>query len=431
MKALLRILLCGLTIDLFFFSSVFNFTRGVNSKLILAVLGLALFIYNSFKSKSLNVSRQMILLTILAAGVSLASLFAMVYNNTGDDAYLTYAISMLVWLSAAYLVICVIKAAYGDISVERIANYIIAITVIQCTIAILAYLYVPVNGFVKALVPGTGWLDSIDRMYGLGETTALDTGGIRYSIACIFCAYMLVKSEKDGKSLAPWYLFALFFIIIIGNMIARTTSIGSVLALVYIFLYLFPGNTISVSKLRTAIWMMIIILIMVIISVWLYDSNELIHKNLRFAFEGFFNLVEEGEWRVNSNDKLRTMYIWPDNLKTWLIGDGYFSNPAGDLNYLGDLTEGYYMNTDVGYLRFIYYFGLLGLSFFSFMILFAGKICRMRFPENNWLFVIFTLLNFIIWFKVSTDCFFILAVFIAMGYVRSLDIEYEKNVPSL
>ena len=431
MKALLRILLCGITIDLFFFSSVFNFTRGINSKLILAVLGLALFIYNSFKNKSLNVSRQMILLTILAAGVSLASLFAMVYNNTGDDAYLTYVISMLVWLSAAYLVVCVIKSAYGEVSVELIANYIIVITVLQCTIAILAYLYVPVNGFVKALVPGTGWLDSIDRMYGLGETTALDTGGIRYSIACIFCAYMLVSSEKSGKSMAPWYLFSLFYIVIIGNMIARTTSIGSILALVYILLYLFPGNTISVSKLKTALWMMIIILIMVFISIWLYDSNELIHKNLRFAFEGFFNLVEEGEWRVNSNDKLKTMYIWPDNLKTWLIGDGYFSNPAGDLNYLGDLTEGYYMNTDVGYLRFIYYFGLLGLSFFSFTILFAGKICRMRFPEHSWLFVIFTLLNFIIWFKVSTDCFFILAVFIAMGYIRRLEEESEEPVSLL
>lgn len=423
MKSFFRILFCALIVDFFFFSSIFTFTGGVNTKLILGVLGLATFVVKSIRSGSVSVSRQMVVLTVLAAGVSLASYISMVYNNTGDDAYLTYVISMLVWLAAAYMMVEVLKFAYGKVSVELIADFIIAVSFIQCAIAILGNMYVPVNNMIKAVFPGTGWLDSVNRMYGIGDTTALDTGGIRYSIACVLCAHMLVKTGKDRKALIPWYIFAYVFITIVGNMIARTTTVGAVIALVYLFLHLGSSTNVSYAKLRTFGWLVAIIAIMVVASIWLYNTNEVIHKNLRFAFEGFFSLVETGEWNVSSNDKLLSMYVWPDNPKTWIIGDGYFNNPYWDPNYMGEMTDGYYMNTDVGYLRFIYYFGLVGLSIFSIMILYAGNMCLKRFKDNWLLILILILIHFIVWLKVATDCFFILGVFIAMSYIR----DYEDK----
>ncbi len=418
MKNLFKILFCILIVDLYFFSSVFTFTRGVNSKLILGVLGLVTFVIHSAKVKKMSVSKQMIVLTLLAVGVSLASLFSMNYNNTGDDAYFTYVISMLVWLAAAYMVAVSINYAYGKLSIELIADFIIAVSVIQCTIAILGELFVPVNNFIKLLVPGTTWLDSVDRMYGLGENTALDTGGIRYAIACILCAHMLVKTGEERRKWQLWYLFAYVYITIIGNMIARTTSVGSVIALVYLLGHLFSGTKVSVTKLRVFGLMTFLFALMFGVSVWLYNTNDVFQRNLRFGFEGFINLVETGEWHVTSNDKLRSMYVFPDNPKTWFIGDGYFNNPDGDPNYIGDITDGYYMNTDVGYLRFIFYFGIVGLSIFSLLILYAGLICHTRNPGDGLLFSILVLLNFIVWFKVATDCFFILAVFIALAYIK-------------
>ena len=76
----------------------------------------------------------------------------------------------------------------------------------------------------------------------------------------------------------------------------------------------------------------------------LYNSDPKFYNRTRFAFEGFFSLVEDGYWHTGSNDKLATMYVFPDNPETWLIGDGYFGNPADDLNYIGENTEGYYKN---------------------------------------------------------------------------------------
>ena len=428
MKGFFKILFCALIVDFFYFSSPLVFTRGVNTKLILSVFGLATFIIFNIRRKEFRVSREMVLLTVLATGVSLASYLAMTINNTRDNTYLTYVVSMLVWLAAAYMMIRVLHAAHGKVTIEVVANYIIALSVIQCTIAILGNMFESVNLFIKMVYPGTGWLDSVNRMYGIGDTTALDTGGIRYSIACIFCSYMLVKTQGKRDGLIPWYLFAYMYITVIGNMIARTTTVGSVIALVYILIYTFSSSKVSYSKIKIMGWMVAVLTLIVTISTWLYNTNDIFHSNLRFAFEGFFSLVETGEWHVGSNDVLMDMYVFPDNPTTWIIGDGYFNNPYADPNFLGEITEGYYMNTDVGYLRFLFYFGAIGLITFSVMILYAGKVCRMKYPEDTFLMIIFTGLNFIIWLKVATDCFFILGVFIAMAYVRDF-MDAPEEIP--
>lgn len=38
-----------------------------------------------------------------------------------------------------------------------------------------------------------------------------------------------------------------------------------------------------------------------------------------------------------------------------MIGDGYFENPRTDPYYIGYQWKGFYMGTDVGYLRFLFF----------------------------------------------------------------------------
>ena len=123
------------------------------------------------------------------------------------------------------------------------------------------------------------------------------------------------------------------------------------------------------------------------------------------------------------------MYIFPDNLKTWFIGDGYFDNPYysdSEPYYVGPKMGGYYMGTDVGYLRFIYYFGLIGLFVFSTFMLKIGQILMNRFHEERVMFLIIILLNFIVWFKVSTDLFVIYALFLMIP--KNKDEEIDKRL---
>lgn len=147
----------------------------------------------------------------------------------------------------------------------------------------------------------------------------------------------------------------------------------------------------------------------------LYHEDVTFHKNIRFAFEGFFSLAETGKWEVQSNEILKDMFIFPDNWKTWIIGDGYFNSIDPYYVSRRDFKYGYYMGTDVGYLRFIYYFGVIGLAAFSWFFCAVTAVCRKRFPRYAMFFGFLLLLNFLVWFKVSTDIFVVFAPFLCLA----------------
>lgn len=120
------------------------------------------------------------------------------------------------------------------------------------------------------------------------------------------------------------------------------------------------------------------------------------------------------------------MYVFPETLKTWIIGDGYFLNPSDiDSYYTGKIYGGYYMGTDVGYLRFIFYFGLIGLIAFSIFIYKTYRICYQRFPYMKDLFFMILLINFIVWFKVSTDIFLVFALFLMVDKTDNEKMEKQ------
>jgi hypothetical protein len=120
------------------------------------------------------------------------------------------------------------------------------------------------------------------------------------------------------------------------------------------------------------------------------------------------------------------MIVFPDNVKTWIIGDGYFHGPSEtDPYYVGPTMVDFYMGTDVGYLRFIFYFGIIGLIAFMFFFFKCGQECAKKFHKYSILFSLFVILNYIIWFKVSTDIFLVFAIFLCIS--KEDNDAYEKR----
>lgn len=415
-----KVLFCFIIVDFFFFSTLLSFTGSYNTKELMAVVGIFLFIFDMSRQRQFALSNEFLGLLAYSGLLSMAALFSAIVHNTQERTYTTFFISMLVWLSSAYVAVKCIKGTHGKLSIELVGKYIVAITVVQGLIAVIADNYVPLDNFIMNNVPGLAWTKSEGRLYGFGTTAALDSGGLRFAIASVLCAHNIKSAVQQEKPRGlPVYVLAFLIITVTGNMIARTTLVGSIIGLAYLLIYISPFR----SKLTTAtfkawIWIIMESLAIVIIVTSLYNSDPNFYRRTRFAFEGFFSLAEEGHWQTGSNDALLSMYIFPDNAETWLIGDGYFIVPGSDPNYMGTATEGYYMGTDVGYLRFIFFFGLLGLAIYSMFIIYAGRTCIRMHPGNTLLFLLLTAMNFIVWLKVATDCFFILALFICLGYVR-------------
>jgi hypothetical protein len=82
---------------------------------------------------------------------------------------------------------------------------------------------------------------------------------------------------------------------------------------------------------------------------------------------------------------------------------------------MGPRFGGYYMATDVGYLRFIFYFGVIGLALFIAFFCKSTQICIRRFIEYKMFFLMLVAVNFIVWFKVATDIFLVFALFLCIN----------------
>lgn len=433
----IKMLIAGIAVSFYFFPFEFTFLPGVNTKMAMAGVGLILYMMDLAKGRVGQLNKDGFQIAVVAALVSLCGLFSVIWNNTNDYTYATYIVSMFVWLGGAYTALKIVKWLHGYVSVELVANYLIGVCVGQCVIALIIDSVPAFKILVDAYVVGFDFVDvkSIDeagRLYGIGA--GLDVAGTRFSAVLVIIAFMIQHLSDSRYERYMWvYLSAFLFISVVGNMMARTTTVGVAVALVY-WMFSSGIHKMALAKSNVRVWkyLLLSLLVFVPIVVYLYNVNKDFHDNIRFAFEGFFSIAETGKWETNSNNILKNMIVFPDNFKTWMIGDGYIENPyRRDPYYVGPNYGGYYMGTDIGYLRFIFYFGIIGLITFIIYFFKVAKTCVERFPKYAAMFWLILAINMIVWLKVATDIFLVFAIFLCISKEDNdaYEKQYENSIP--
>ena len=143
---------------------------------------------------------------------------------------------------------------------------------------------------------------------------------------------------------------------------------------------------------------------------------------LIWAFELFFNWFEYGEITSDSTEQLQGMYIWPDSLSTYLIGDGLYN-----------LSDGYYMGTDVGYLRLLYYGGIpIIAAFFFYPIWIIYKTMKLGISptlSNLLLIIFFYVLLLNIKGLIDLNFVFIL-IYMIIYYQKRLQMQHYNQAVS-
>lgn len=431
MSHLFLVLLTGILTSLYLFPFEFIFLPNVNTKMVMAAIGLIALFFQLGKKKNALLNKDIFIISILAFVVSLFGFVSITFNNTSDFAYTTYILSMWTWLGGAYALYLWIKIVHKQAPWWLICNYLVAVCFAQCVLALVIE-YVPsikilVNSYIGSMggMGDAAAFDERGRLYGIGA--AVDVAGIRFAAILVMIAYLCFN--LDSNKLRRWmilYLFAFFFISVVGNMIARTTTVGIVVSIIY-WGYITGKGTLTQYSYFWKVFLTLLLIFVPFVVACYHFSPEL-RENIRFGFEGFFSLVEKGRWETHSNDVLKNMYRFPETLKTWIIGDGYFANPMGDIYYIGYHWKGFYMGTDVGYLRFIFYFGLLGLLAFCAFMLKTIFICFSKFKSQKELFFMLLLIQAIVWFKVSTDLFVLFALFLVIDTgTQSKEISSKAN----
>lgn len=388
-------------VSMFVFPIEFTFLpAGLNTKMILGVVGIIAYIFRSISLKETRLRKTTIISFVFAVIFSVWCFFSMVANGTPDDTYATYFISFAVWLGGAFAVCAFIKGLHGKLNLQLLVQYLVFVCVAQCILALVIDNSPSFKNLVDTYIQqGQGYLNRTGRLYGIGAS--LDTAGTRFAVVLALLAHLIstdnTVTDKKGQLFIA--LLSFFFITLIGNMMARTTIIGSALGLVYMFIRLGTSRKgiLSARKLRFYGIFLSLLLVAVAFSIWRYNTDPVFRSNLRFAFEGFFNLFETGEFRTGSTDKLNAvMWIWPTNVRDWIIGTGWFG--------------AFIYSTDIGYCRFVLYCGLVGLALFSAFFIYDASVVWRKFKDFKFTAFLLVAITFIIWIKVATDIFWIYAL---------------------
>jgi len=322
----------------------------------------------------------MVLLFLL--GITAIATISILFNSTTDLAFITYAPSMLVILFATVFVAQIIKYAYPNDTINEAKKVFIAVVIVQIVLALSMFLVPSIGNRLNNLQI----LNDADRelLLQMGEFRLSGFGarffgaGITNCYALIMLA-SLVRSQKLSRLGILYYAASFGFILAFGMMMSRTTLIGFCLALVFLLFPLSPEHPMKnrIKKQRKKFLFYVAALPALAIALVVAITPrfvEAIWPTLQFAFESFINLSQNGKFESKSTTALLDMYTYDPNLPLF-IGDGYFTDPIN----IGQ----YYKDTDVGYLRLIYYSGLSGLITYLIFQYQAIKLSAVHLGRNE------------------------------------------------
>lgn len=399
LRRFLKGLVLLVVVSFYLFPISFTFLpNSINSKMLVAVFGIAAFVYDSIRNHGVMLSRYTIVSALIATVFSVWCLFCVFAADSHDYTYASYIVSYLTWMTGAYGVYSALRIGHGEVNLSLLTHYLSMVCVVQCALAVLIDNFTFFEDLIdKVMAVGQDFYKRGHRLYGLGA--ALDPAGIRFSTVLILLAHLVAANEElraDRPALIT-HLVGFTVIMIFGAVISRTTLVGAALGVAYMLFSLVKmrkGGFMTVKMIQMFYRFIIIVGVIVLVTIVIYNKNITFRNYVRFGFEAFFNWVETGDFHTHSSDVLmKTMWIWPEDFRTWLIGRGTFAD--------------YINGTDIGYCNFVFYCGVIGLLIFSVYFIYCHLVLNRKFRNFQICSLLLVALTFIIWAKVATDIFYI------------------------
>lgn len=410
---------------------------GTGTRVVMGMMGLIIFIFSIEKEvmlqKDIYVQPGFLKYFFALSAIIFSAFLSLLVNQTRDFEFITYPVSIVLILAASYFIHYLIRRVHKQINYELVMKYIVIAVLLQVIISMISYLSPAFSNLLMHLQN----LNSLDaskieetgehRFIGFGST--FFGAGLMNGFTLMVVA-VLLKRKRHTRLKVFLYTVVFFLIFLLGIMMARTTLIGFCFAFLYLFL---PSRRINKTNARTKWLFLMYLLIIPVASIGLIFilSPDLITQLIaviNFSFELFINYSQSGTFSTQSTNVLASMYVFPKTLKTYIIGDGqYYIIP-------GDRSSAYYMHTDVGYLRLVYYFGIIG-SFFYFLLQYY--VIRNAYKRNiehknlKSFFILCFIFCLTLSSKAFTDLFFLIILFcfpykkeqpVSNGFVHSFSL---------
>ena len=414
------VLLTGLMMSFYFHPTELRVLPGYNTKIMLAIFGVAILVFNIIRTKDYSLSKGLLYSFMIAGAFSFVNYISLIINESDDYSYANYPISALTWIMGAYGAINFIRWTHSKVTIELVVRYLAGGAAFHSILSQLIDRNDSIRNFVISIFYISDSMEEMRRLYSFG--VGLDPSGVRFAVILIMIAGVLTLSRVVKKSIGLMVFYFLCFVIIsvLGNIISRTTTVGMGLGL-FVFaistgLYKF---VIKVSRIKIMRVFGIMLAIGIPIVVYYYNVNPSFRDQIEYGFEGFFSLFESGEFQTSSTDELSTMWVWPQDTQTWLIGSGLFLSKSSDFTYF----------SDIGYCRFIFYSGLIGITVFGLYFIYNAIYFSIRYPRYRYIFLLMIVVTFVVWTKVATDIFQLYALFYAFTDEEELYASLDEEEP--
>lgn len=354
--------------------------------------------------------------------MSLFTVLSSVVNTITENTFIIFPFQVIYLLLLSYCIYYITKRFCKVISFYVITRYFLMTLVVQSVIAIVMFVNQPICLFLFDL-QGIDLTSRVIKMYfgvrliGLG-CFYFGAGAI-YGLGLIAIMPFMLKAKNKQQLIKLILLYV--YIFIVGIFFARTAMIGCVFSIVYlIFCILIPKMC---NKLFLVFRQFIIYLtVFGIALVFIYTSSPKLQEDygdiIDFGFEAFINLVENGELSTASSDGLTEYHlsIWPQNQKTYYIGDMRWTK-----------GDSYYGDSDVGYVRLLFYFGVPGVILFLLYQYSIVRISGLIFKERILSFFFFTVFFYALILLIKGYIDVASLIFIYLHY-KSLDSKYENRI---
>ena len=315
-----------------------------NIPFVMGLIGMPIYLYKNITFPRKDRKYVMDILSSLLP-VAIVAALSIIGNLSSDFYFVKWAITNMLYFFGAYLMFLLLRGAFRDFSFGRLVDLLVLCAVVQLTLALIMFFSPTIKDVLQPLIHESEIAQeamerAATRLVGFGTHFFLSGTTHAFILIMIAISFTLRKVSLF-KSVVMMLSF--IFIAAVGSMMARTTLVGVLFAIVIVLLRR-RGKKYFISGL---------VLSTIIISVASVSFLDLIGDDMEllfnFGFEAFVKFQETGSFSTSSTDGMLRLYKFPTTWETWLLGDAIY-----------EVGKGYYMNTDIGYCRLIFYFGILG-----------------------------------------------------------------------
>lgn len=306
------------------------------------------YIFLLIVSGKFSVPKKLAGIIVFCLLFAIYALFSSLWAGQGL-AMFRIMINLLLFLGISLWVLRRIEKVETVLSPGRLLDYWIYVAIFQVVISFLFFINHGIYEEVTSMLNlSEGMIKRNDlinvRVIGLGN--AFFGAGFNYAVDLFVLALMPYVPGSKIYARRWFYWILVVVILTIGILSARTFLIGVFCVLLFILynerkhlLRLFGGSVKIFLILGVAVPLIYFILKKYV------ENLELI---VNWAFEMFINFSSGEGLETSSTSKMFEMYVFPDSGGTWWLGDGKMENPDGS----------YYMYTDIGFIRLIFFWGL-------------------------------------------------------------------------